>query len=199
MHRHGKAKKKAFPLKSKSVTPEHTPPIKESSPIIRTVVFSGGEIVSDTQQDSISVTPKSREVESENVTNERIAIARTTHDICKLFSEMEKTIKEDERRLINAVMRNHENLTRELQYSFDSGSVVMELPYIPPIKGTDIFLGTIDKNLKDTNTVLTEINDLFVHCAQRVEKIEKSKKDVFEILKKYDDDTLTIINIIKPK
>ncbi|EMH72281.1 hypothetical protein EHI8A_207270 [Entamoeba histolytica HM-1:IMSS-B] len=104
-----------------------------------------------------------------------------------------------ERKLINSVNRNYENLVRELKFSFDCDSVVVELPYVRRIYGVDELIEIKRKQDEEMTQLIKDINSLFGECEKKHISINNMKTEIIKSIDNYNKTTKIILEKVESK
>ncbi|EAL52172.1 hypothetical protein KM1_138560 [Entamoeba histolytica HM-3:IMSS] len=199
MHRRGtkqNKKKSCCKGKSKPTTPEKQPhppaePFDDEHHSVRTITFQNGEVIDDSYDQGTT--------EDNDIFLARQVLRNLTHNTVNTIHEMIDDITIQERKLINSVNRNYENLVRELKFSFDCDSVVVELPYVRRIYGVDELIEIKRKQDEEMTQLIKDINSLFGECEKKHISINNMKTEIIKSIDNYNKTTKIILEKVESK
>ena len=147
----------------------------------------------------ISETPRERSP-MEVLTDEN---HRNLHQIELITKQIDDTIdttisdiQKEEKKLVNLLGKSHEHLSNEIRYSFDSDSVIMDMPYVRKPMNVDSLIQLKKEKDDEMKQLLNDLNELFIDCIQRLDHIDEMKSNLFHSIENYNQSTERVISLI---
>ncbi|KAL7722386.1 Uncharacterized protein QTN25_000019 [Entamoeba marina] len=196
MHKRHDKKSKSFRQYNKPSQPQSipTPPIQipsTSSPIIRTVVFHNGEIVSDDSD------TESCSLMDEQFVEQRNLVRKYSLQSLTCVNELIESIQKFEHCYSVDIERHNAHLRREIQYSFNGEEYErFILPYVPKFDVNEL-LKLHEQYMSQQNALVDEINQLLMESSKSINKISDTKHLIDNSVSNYIKSTNEIIETCK--